>query len=40
MTDRTIWIVRIIGALVLLLLAYLMLDLYSRLAEMQSVAST
>jgi hypothetical protein len=35
MNDRTIWIVRIIAILVFLILAYLMLDLYSRLRRME-----
>ena len=34
MSDRTIWIVRIIAVFVFLLLAYLMMDLYARLRKM------
>ncbi len=35
MNDRTIWIVRIIAVFVFLLLAYLMLNLYTKLQRMQ-----
>lgn len=35
MSDRTIWIVRIFGILVFLLLAWLMLDLYSELQRLR-----
>ncbi len=34
MNDRTIWIVRIIAVFVFLLLAYLMMDLYTKLRRM------
>ena len=35
MNDRTIWIVRIVGILVFLLLAWLMLDLYGELQRLR-----
>jgi hypothetical protein len=35
MNDRTIWIVRIFGILVFLLLAWLMLDLYAELQRIR-----
>ena len=36
MSDRTIWIVRIIAVFVFLLLAYLMMDLYAKLRRMEN----
>jgi hypothetical protein len=35
MSDRTIWLVRIIAIFIFLLLAYLMLNLYAKLRRMQ-----
>ena len=39
MNDRTIWIFRIIAVFILLLFAYLMLSLYSKLRGMQEQAA-
>ena len=39
MNDRTIWIFRIIAVFILLLFAYLMLSLYSKLRRMQEQAT-
>jgi hypothetical protein len=36
MNARTLWIVRIFGILVFLLLAWLMLDLYSELQKLRN----
>ena len=38
MNDRTIWIFRIIAVFILLLFAYLMLSLYSKLRRMQEAS--
>ncbi len=36
MNERTIWILRIAAVFVLLLLAYLMMNLYAKLRRMQN----
>ena len=40
MNDRTLWIVRILGIGIFLLMMFLMLNLYSNLRELRNDGST